>query len=95
MESDFSEQVEIFKRAGLGPAELSNLLRVSRVTASLWLNGRRRPHHLIEERVDQLFRAVEDALAAGELPLSEDIDRRERAWHLRNVLSSRLGPPAQ
>jgi len=84
------EKFEPFRLAGLGPAELSSLLRVSRVTASLWLNGRHRPHHLLEDRVEQLLRAVQDALAAGELPLSRDIPRRERYWHLRRVLEPRL-----
>lgn len=92
---DLPEKFEPFRLAGLGPAELSKLLRVSRVTASLWLNGRHRPHHLLEERVDLLLRAVEDALAAGELPLSHDISRRERIWHLRSVLAPRVELPAQ
>ena len=87
---DFTDKFEPVRLAGLGPAELSLLLKVSRVTASLWLNGRRRPHLLLEERVDRLLRAVEEALADGDLPLSHDIPRRERAWHLRRVLVARM-----
>lgn len=85
--ADIQEQLEVFRQAGLGPADLSLLLNVSRVTASLWLNGHSRPHLLLEERVDRLLHAVRDAVAAGRLPLSDDIPRRERKWHLRRILS--------
>lgn len=91
---DIQARLEVVKQAGIGPAELSALLNVSRVTASLWLNGRARPHYLLEERVNALLEAVEGALAAQELPLSSDIPRRERKWHLRRVLSTRKEPAA-
>lgn len=87
---DIQERLKLLKQAGLTPAELSQLLKVSRVTASLWLNGHARPHHLLEERVERLLDVVEEAMAARELPLSIDIPRRERRVHLRRIIGSRL-----
>lgn len=82
---------EMFKpvvEAGLKPGEVADLLNVCRVTASRWLNYHSVPHHLIQDRVDKFLETVKAALAAGDLPLSNDIRPRERLSYLRKVFAS-------
>lgn len=75
------------KLANLGPADMAKLLRVSRVTASLWLNGHKQPHHLHSESVSTLIDKVARALGAGLLPVPHNVTRRERGLYLQKVLT--------
>ena len=76
--------------ANLRPSELALLLKVSRVTCSLWLNGRKSPHHLLQPKVDRFLQEVQRALAAGELPLPADLTSTERSERLQRVFASFL-----
>ena len=74
--------------AKLRPCDLSKLLGVSRVTCSLWLNGRSNPHRLLAGRVKRLLDIVGLCVQNGTLPVSRDVHRRERAHHIQTVLAA-------
>lgn len=78
------------KEAGISPSELSRLLQVSRVTASLWLNGHARPHHLHEHKIQRVLLAIRRATKKGKLPLSPDIHRTERDYQLSRAVLEAL-----
>lgn len=73
-----SDTIEMFKRAKLGPSDVSRLLHVSRVAVSLWFNGHSNPHHLIEARVGRLHDCVAACVAKKKLPVSADVSRSDR-----------------
>lgn len=77
--------------AKLGPADLAKLLKISRVTASLWLNGHSRPHQLLHDRVVDLLDAVDKATQAGDLPVPHRISRRERGLYITNTIAKHQG----
>lgn len=64
--------------AGVRPSDIARLLRISRVAASLWINGHSQPHRFIEKRVQRMLSAVSSALSSGDLPISRDVPRGER-----------------
>lgn len=76
----------ILKKAGLSPADFSKLVKVHRVTVSLWINGHNNPHALLSARVTKMLDGVRRAVDAGSLPLSFDIPRRERALHIQRAV---------
>lgn len=78
---------EVVKEAGLLPHEVANVLDVSRVTVSLWLNGHTGPHKLLTRRVRHLLDAVRNAVESGELPVPSDLNRRERSSYVKRVLA--------
>lgn len=78
--------IDTFKKAGLKPSNVSKLLNVSRVAVSLWFNEHSAPHHLIARRVERLTTAVQSALKAGDLPLSEDVPRQNRHAEIAKVI---------
>lgn len=82
------------KAARLRPDDLAKLLKVSRVTVSLWFNGHTRPHHLLAERVDKVLTAIQAAMEAGDFPVPHDITRRERGLFIQNTVNKHLNPPA-
>ena len=47
------------EEAKLRPDDLAKLLKVSRVTVSLWFNGHTKPHHLLSKRTIQHVDALE------------------------------------
>lgn len=77
---------EVLEAAGMKPSNVSKLLNVSRVAVSLWVNGHSKPHHLIERRVNRLLTAVKAAVKAGELPLSEDVPRKNRHAEIAKII---------
>lgn len=88
---------EIIGTAGMTPSNVAKLLNVSRVAVSLWVNGHSDPHRLIQRRVDRLLAAVKAAVKAGDLPLSDDVPRRNRHAEIakvihRHVEKMQLGP---
>ena len=85
---------DIAKEAGLGPSDLSKLLKVARVTASLWLNGHANPHHLLRTKVTRLLDGVGRAVEAGELPAPVDLRRGERTAYIERTIVKHLTPPA-
>lgn len=78
---------ENVKAAGLQPHDLAKLLRVNRITTSMWLNGHTEPHHLHRQRVEKLVDAIGQAVQAGALPVPLDVSRRERGLYIRRALS--------
>ena len=62
--------VELFKRAELGPRHVVAFVPVHRGTASQWLNGKQRPSHLLRREVVRLQKAIRAAVDAGELPIT-------------------------
>lgn len=79
------------------PSNVAKLLNVSRVAVSLWINGHSAPHRLIDRRVNRLLAAVQSAVQAGDLPLSDDVPRKNRHAEIativhRHVEQLQLGP---
>lgn len=72
--------------ANLLPSDLAKLVKVSRVTASMWLNGHAQPHHLLSERVSTTVDAVSRAVQAGLLPVPHSVHRRERGLYIQQAL---------
>lgn len=81
---------ETAKRAGLQPNDFAKVLKVSRVTASLWLNGHNQPHRLIRPKVDKLLDAITSAVENGDFPVPKDMSRTERAGYIHGVLARHL-----
>lgn len=77
---------DILETAGLKPSNVAKLLNVSRVAVSLWMNGHSEPHRLIQRRVDRLLSAVKAAVKAGDLPLSDDVPRKNRHAEIAKVI---------
>lgn len=69
----------LLKEAGLQPRHIHRLIGVSRVTASNWLRGQTKPHHLVKSRAELLFSAVERAVADGRLPVSSQLPPDEKS----------------
>lgn len=69
---------DIVKKAQLHPADLAHWFKAHRVSVSMWLNGRGKPHHLRQERVEYVLRLIESAVAAADLPLSHNTSRLHR-----------------
>lgn len=76
----------ILKKAGLKPADFSKLVKVHRVTVSLWVHKHNEPHHLLAARVSKMLDAVRAAVDAGDLPVSFDVPRRERALKIQRAV---------
>jgi len=70
---------ELVREAGVKPRHISRILSISRVTASNWLRGVTKPHHLVKAQAAQLSQAVKLATEAEELPVSDQIPPEERS----------------
>ena len=81
---------QVAKDARLRPDDIAKLMKLSRVTVSLWFNGHTKPHHLIAKRVDKLLAAIKSAMDAGDLPLPHDVGRRERGMYIHNTVAAHL-----
>jgi transcriptional regulator with XRE-family HTH domain len=81
-----------FKTARLTTVEIAKLLRVSRVTVSMWRNGRAKPHRLLQDRYDSLAEAVATATREGRLPLPVGTPHRERWMMLLKALAPFVPP---
>jgi hypothetical protein len=78
------------KEARLHPGDMAKLMRVSRVTASLWFNGHSHPHHLLVVRARRVLSAIESAMKAGEFPVPYDTSRRERGLYISSVVTKHV-----
>lgn len=81
---------QVAKDARLRPDDIAKLLKLSRVTVSLWFNGHTNPHHLISKRVNKLLEAIKSAMDAGDFPLPHDVGRRERGMYIHNTIAEHL-----
>ena len=86
---DFS----ILKVARIRTVDAAKLLKLSRVTVSLWVNGKAQPHSLVRTRVLNFLDAVEQAMQAGSLPVPFDVGRRERGFYVQRVLGAYFETP--
>lgn len=86
---------EVAKEARLQPHDMAKLLKVSRITVSMWFNGHSKPHRLLGDRVDKLLDAIRAAVEAGELPVPHDVSRRERGHYIQKVLGKHLDGEAE
>lgn len=80
--------LETFKKAGLRPKHLAPILGVSRVTASIWLNGHGEPHVLLKKKVDALAALVSKAIEARKLPIPEDVSKSEEVGYIKATLAA-------
>ena len=86
-------KIDLFERckeAKLRPADISKLMKVSRVTASLWFNGHAQPHRLLAGRLQKILNAIDAALAAGTLPVPYEVSRRERGLYIKEAIVKHL-----
>jgi hypothetical protein len=81
---------ETAKQARLLPSDISKLLKVHRVTVSLWYAGKKKPHHLLLTRVNKLLDAIGRAFEAGDLPVPLDTPRRQRGLYIQEVVVRHL-----
>ena len=81
---------EPVRKARLTQGEFAKLCGVSRVTANTWLSPNRKvqPHRLLTAVVTHQLLRVQEALAAGDLPLPGTVTRDEREDRIRKVLAS-------
>jgi hypothetical protein len=78
---------ELAKKANVLPHDVAKALGLNRITVSLWYNGHSKPHRLLTDKVSSLLDAISKAVDAGELPISADVDRRERRNEVQKVLN--------
>ena len=76
--------------AKMKPRHLVKLLKVSRVTASNWLNGHSVPHSMLRSKVDSMLKAVDAALATGDLPAPAEFKGKEENSYVQGVLRKHL-----
>lgn len=81
---------DVAKEARMTPNDIAKLLRVSRVTASLWFNKHNNPHHLIRNRVERLLAAIKAGMDAGDFPIPHGIPRRERHLYVQRVIQKHI-----
>jgi hypothetical protein len=74
--------------AELQPHDLARILKLNRVTVSMWLNGHCLPHRLHIEKVQKLIDAVNEAVEAGKLPLPDGTPRRDREQLISSALEN-------
>lgn len=77
---------ELAKKVSVQPHDFAKALGLNRSTVSLWYNGHSKPHYLLTKKVASLLDVIEKAVEAGELPISVDVDRRERRNETYKVL---------
>lgn len=78
------------KKAKLTNGEFAALADVSRVTVSMWINGKMHPHKLHANKIDKLVSAISRAVEAGEFPLSAKLTRPQRAREIRRIVLTHL-----
>lgn len=83
---------EVAKQARLRPSDIAKLLRISRITVSLWFNGHTQPHHFHSARVQRLLDAIQSAMDAGDLPVPLGVSRKDRALVIERAVKKHLAP---
>lgn len=74
------------KAARLRPDDMAKLMKVSRVTASLWFNGHSKPHHLLTARCTKILGAIKAGMSSGDFPVPHDVSRRERGLYIKTAV---------
>lgn len=60
---------QLLSAAGIGVSAFAKLAGISRVTASLWVNGHTKPHALHAARIEELLARIRQRVSTCELPL--------------------------
>lgn len=81
---------DVVKQAEIKPHELARLIGVSRVTASMWLNGHTNPHKLLEAKVQKVLDAVRRALDEDQLPAPRGLTGEDRRNYIHAALVAQL-----
>lgn len=78
---DFS----IITKAGITKSEFAKLMRTSRTTVHSWLNGGG-IHAMIQGRLRRTLALLVVAQAAGDLPISNAVPRKDRVQAIAKIL---------
>jgi hypothetical protein len=81
--------IQSLKTAGFRVTEVSQLMKVSRPTASNWYRGAHTPHTLVEGKLNKLVDAVRRATEAGELPIPPTVIGKVARWAYINEVIAR------
>lgn len=65
-------------QANIGVGNFAKIAGVSRVTASLWINGHTKPHMLHADKIAVILASIKLALDKGLLPIPLNVVRKER-----------------
>jgi hypothetical protein len=74
-------------KAGLLPHDLARLLKLNRITVSLWMNGHSKPHRILTTAVEELLDRVHKAVEDGHLPLPDGVRRKDRSALIDKILA--------
>ena len=77
---------ELAKALGVTPQHIADFVKVTRITASGWVNGHTKPHTILADRIEKFNSALKSAEKSGDLPLSPDITMRKRRKCIYEVL---------
>lgn len=76
----------VIKEAGISVSDFARIANVSRVTVSLWVNGKILPHRLHIKKINQLLLSIEGALEDKTLPIPRGIDPAMRLRRTKEVI---------
>lgn len=76
------------KQAKLTVQEFATIAGVSRVTASLWLNGHKKPHLLHASKISMLINAIDLAIYKEQLPLPTTVTRVDRIAKIKKIIAA-------
>lgn len=83
--------IQTLKKAGFRATEVSQLMSVSRPTASNWFRGAHGPHTLVEKRLNRLVDATERGLEAGDFPIPPTVIGKDARWqYINEVVAKHL-----
>lgn len=75
----------IVRKAKLKTRHIEKICKVSRITASRWMNGHAEPHPQILARVQGFLALVERAVEEGRLPFPVNLLRQDEMNYLRRL----------
>lgn len=81
---------DVVKTAGLTVTDFAKIAGVSRVTASLWINGHSAPHALHASKIARLLKALTKAIKSRQLPAPGGMSRTSYVRYVKSVLSNHL-----
>lgn len=79
----------IIKEAGISVSDFARIANVSRVTVSLWVNGKILPHRLHIKKINQLLVSIEKALDAQMLPIPKGLEASVRLRRIKEAIIAR------
>ena len=88
--TDFKNLSKLLDSAGISVAEAALLFKVSRPTLYSWREGHAPTQGLLLANAERLIRTITKAIAAGDLPLSPEIEKDKRQGGLVQALRKNL-----